>query len=239
MSHPLRIGLDIDGVIAEYKEIAPEDRTTATYNKLKPVSPEVMATFAALAMCCEVFLISSRRYPEAQMHTLKWLKDWLPEWAKGVRFELLTDVAPKDKWMVVEALKLDVLVDDNEEVFDVNPFGDDSDPFYRCTKVIVGSGVGYAQEYSRYWGVPNLALLPEILTSLGWRTKFEWIWYAKDGEDIFLPARLEFQPYLRKSMWTAFGLDSCVGVSMDDKTRLSRTRWVDAVRAAREAAAVL
>ncbi len=118
MNHPLRLGLDIDGVIAEYRDIPPEDRTLATYDKLKPVSPEVMEAFADLADSYEVFLISSRQYRDAQEHTLLWLERHLCEtYFWRARFELLTNVAPNEKWMIARALKLDYLVDDNPGVF--------------------------------------------------------------------------------------------------------------------------
>ncbi len=117
MTRPLRIGLDIDGVIAQYKDIPLDHRTADVYDKLKPVSEEVMTMFAFLADHYTVFLVSSRRYHSAQEHTLEWLKRHLPSWDKDIRFELLTDVAPDEKWMIAHALKLDYLVDDNPGVF--------------------------------------------------------------------------------------------------------------------------
>ena len=232
MPRPLRIGLDIDGVIAEYKDILPEDRTPDVYDKLKPVSSEVMATFAALAMCYEVFLISSRRYSGTQAYTLRWLEYWLPDWAKGVRFELLTDVAPTQKWLVANALKLDALLDDNEEVFNPEFYCDDSDDFADTTAVLVG-----VPGECPPWTIPDLTVFPHLLTKWGWHTKFEWETTSWMNSGL---KNLSFQPYHEGVICDArWGRGGYIDVAIDGEEHFSKTSWKKAVRAAHEAAAVL
>ncbi len=239
MTRPLRIGLDIDGVIAQYKDIPPEDRTPDVYDKLTPVSPEVMATFAALAMCYEVFLVSSRRYPGTQAYTLRWLKHWLPDWAKGVRFELLTDVAPGQKWMVAKALKLDVFVDDKEGVFDTQFYGDNSDhsadktDYFADTIAVLVGGPSKTYPYLIY----DLTELPKLLTEIGWDTEFEWETTSWVNSVL---KTWSFQPYHDGVICDVRCSAGCsVDVAIEGEDHFVKTSWKKAIRAAREAAAVL
>lgn len=238
MTRPLRIGLDIDGVIAEYKDIPPEDRTPDVYDKLKPVSPEVMATFAALAMCYEVFLVSSRRYPDAQGHTRTWLNRHLGG-AHGLDYELLTDVAPDEKWMVAKALKLDYLLDDKKSVFDFG-FGCEVGSSVLVgavytTRILVETGRTLQDQEGPWWGMSDLTVLPELLTSFGWRTEFTW------GEDFIseldrLPSLGEVCFQLTKEgpvCRVGYGTGSTMYLEIDGEPQTPPHTWKQAVARAR------
>lgn len=104
----MKIGIDVDGVIADSPFTPREDRTTDYYLAL-PAYKGAAATVNKLSANHDVWIISARCYTEAWISTVEWLKDigvYLPR-LKGV----ITGV--EHKIPICSGLEIAYLFDDN------------------------------------------------------------------------------------------------------------------------------
>jgi hypothetical protein len=105
-----KLGFDIDGVIAEGGYIPPEKRNHRTYIDLKLLEPDIPRYINQLMFTHEVYLISSRNFPDATMYTRYWLEN------KGVEMDqisgVICDIPPGDKPLLCRLLKIDLHFDD-------------------------------------------------------------------------------------------------------------------------------
>jgi len=118
-----KISFDVDGVIAEggYVEVA--DRSNTTYAKKRPVSDEVIPTLQWLSMFYDIYIISTRGHPSANLGLRAWLHFIL-----GVELDTIAGVithpfgdaqvakkpnAPMDKGKIVRDLGILLHVDDS------------------------------------------------------------------------------------------------------------------------------
>lgn len=68
-----KISFDVDGVIAEGGWVPVENRTNKFYIKKKPLNLEVVPSLQYLSIFYDIFVISTRAHPEANLGLRAWL----------------------------------------------------------------------------------------------------------------------------------------------------------------------
>jgi len=68
-----KISFDVDGVIAEGGWVPVEDRNNKFYIKKKPLNEEVIPTLQWLSIFYDIYIISTRAHPEANLGLRAWL----------------------------------------------------------------------------------------------------------------------------------------------------------------------
>jgi 5'(3')-deoxyribonucleotidase len=111
---PMRIALDLDGVIVDGSTYHPEERRgPALYLATSPYDLSTPGIFESLCLHHEVYIITARHYPGAFGDVVLWLQKHGMCLPAGI----LTYVAPEDKAAVANSLGADVFVDDHPRAF--------------------------------------------------------------------------------------------------------------------------
>lgn len=115
----MNISLDLDGVICQWKHIPKEDRTKENYDRLPLVKGAYKGILELLRIIDGptvpigwVNVITARHYRGAQNHVNSWLLD-----KKIFIDEKIVGIPTSEKWRVMQALDVDIHVDDYIRAF--------------------------------------------------------------------------------------------------------------------------
>lgn len=109
----MNIGLDMDGVIMEYADIPKEQRCLEEYQKVPIIAAAVIGIFE-LHKHHDIYVISARQYPHAFAHMKSILRPF-------PIVEMVCGIPTSEKWRVLQALDIDVHVDDNVRALEKLP----------------------------------------------------------------------------------------------------------------------
>jgi hypothetical protein len=112
----LNIGLDFDGVICEWRDIPKKERTLENYDKI-PLMKEAEDIREIWDVGNDLTIITARHYPNARNHVYDWLDRELPNilthTGDGECVDVIAGVPTIDKWRVLQAIGVDIYIDDN------------------------------------------------------------------------------------------------------------------------------
>jgi len=109
----LNIGLDLDGVICEWKYLPKVDRIKENYDNLEMIIGAKWG-LQELAVYNNITIITARHYLGAYNHIVDWMFSKFPEFNA---FDLVAGIPTSEKWRVIQAMDIDVHVDDNTRAF--------------------------------------------------------------------------------------------------------------------------
>lgn len=108
----MRIGFDMDGVIASGEHLEQPERAYDTYMKLDPMSKDIHKYWKQVLQAHECYIITARSFPDALDSVLDWLNIEGLALPRGI----ITAVNQIDKCAIAMAMNLDMHFDDSPTV---------------------------------------------------------------------------------------------------------------------------